>query len=240
MKNGGVLIALIQDGGAASGLTLGYLLQNIYNDPNIKRSNLTGGGSLYPFPANKIYRANFSDEDWYFYMESMLKDPILNGPFGDVREMQWGEDASVTLGVESIAIENDAWDFTKAAEKNQGKNTVIYSRATNLNIPKSASPTINNKITGLKYESDIYNMVWFGDGGFTSHEGDLNGGTRVDACPFAYDANFFPIPRKELYGFYKRHQAYNAPAFCNIMAWAIERAISPELRAKKDALLNSK
>lgn len=228
MKKGGVLIALLQDNLA----DVRSIFRTIYNDPSIAITTAGPSGSLYPFPGHEIYRSGYSEEDWYSYTEGLLKDPIINGPFGDMRHHQWGEDASSTSAITSAAsIENDQWDFSKTDEENQGKHTVIYTRATNLD---SASPKIDNNITGLKYESSEYNMVWFGDGGFTSY----NGGTSTTICPFDFDkATMFPTPRVAKYGHFKLHQPYNAPIFCNIMAWAIKRASSPELRAKKDALL---
>lgn len=239
MKKGGVIIGLLQEDAGSVAIT-NYIMQEIYNDNNITAIPATGAGSLYAFPGHKIYEDVYAPKDaedsWYKYYDALQNDPIMNGPFGDMRDKQWGEDASVTRALHNItAIEADAWDFTKTDEENKDKHTVIYSRATNLNV--SSSPTTNNNITGLKYESDTYNIAWFGDGGFTSHTGGVTGGTLAIDCPFAYDANWFPVPRPTKYGSNRRYQPYNAPIFCNTMAWAIQRADSPELRAKKDKLL---
>lgn len=215
MEKGGVLIAYLQTETNTKATTK-YLMERIYGT-TVTMSDRKGT-AVFAMPGHQVYRENYTtEEDWYTHQEKLLSDPILNGPFGDLRDKQWGEDVLLTLALHSLNIKND-------------EHTMIYSYATDIS---EIQPDYNDKrITALKYESEKYNIVWFGDGGFSSY----NGGSSTTICPFWYDkATFFPLPKPVKYG--GCCPVYNAPIFCNTIAWAIERANSPELRAKKEALL---
>ena len=175
-------------------------------------------GSIYPFPAHPYFHSNEND------MQETLRrfegDFILNGPFGDVRDKQWGEDMNTTL---NIGVGNLPMGDT---------NLTIYSYLVNI---APASPIKNmNYVNGLKYESEERNIVWFGDGGFMAggREGEPHvGGT---SSPLYWNLDtFFPEP-KPVYGHDNSYMkpVYNSTTFCNIMAWAIQK--SDSLRAKRN------
>lgn len=77
LAKGGVLLAFLEYDGAQ------LINQTIFGNKSISSSTINAGGAVYSLPYNN--------------------DEILNGPFGDIRGKQWGEDASLTsVNVESI------------------------------------------------------------------------------------------------------------------------------------------
>lgn len=145
-------------------------------------------------------------------------DNILNGPFGDVRGKQWGEDASWARGVTNIP-EDDI---------------IVYSRGKSLVSQKPDNLEYNaSMITGFRHK--YKNFVYFGDGGFTSStlSVDLPSGSSRTINPFYWKnengKKFIPTA-KPSYGNSKplnspkTYDVYNSVIYCNIMAWAIRQA----------------
>ena len=168
-------------------------------------------GSVYPFPANPVFGldANGVQEVLHRYEA----DPIMNGPFGDVRDKQWGSDINRIVTLSGLP---------------QSSGLTAYSYEADI---ATNNPAVNiNNVTGFKYESENCNMVWFGDAGFmTSQNGSI--GTSKASCPLGWDTNtYFPEIRTG-YGHTKQMPVYNSVVFCNIMAWAIEK--SDNLRGKR-------
>ncbi len=105
-----------------SNVSLNFL-RAVFSNPALTVGYVGGGaGAVYP-----LANAN---------------DPILNGPFGDVRGKNWGEDASTTVAITSNV--NGVIPYSYAQPIN---NTTTYSG-----------------ITGFRHSN--LNLVWFGDGGF--------------------------------------------------------------------------
>lgn len=76
LAKGGVLLAFLEYDGAQ------LINQTIFGNKSISSSTINAGGAVYSLPYNN--------------------DEILNGPFGDIRGKQWGEDASLTRAFSNI------------------------------------------------------------------------------------------------------------------------------------------
>lgn len=171
---GGVVLAYSE---STTGNT--RLFQNLFNDINITSNTINPAGSLYKLP--------------------VIDDPILNGPFGDIRGKFWGEDASYTVRTVGLPL-NDL---------------IIYSYDADFN---TANPTSTGAITSFRHK--YFNLIWVGDGGFNS-----NCGVSGTICPFEVNSNNYPI-RKEVYGHNTAlsQPVYNSIFTANAIAWAIRQA----------------
>lgn len=146
-----------------------------------------GGGSIYRF--------------------NNINDEILNGPFGDIRNKYWGEDASWAIGLSNLPVgELD-----------------IYSYGNDYSNKPS---TETNKITGLPlvFKHKTLNLFFFADGGFSSCP-SAGPNTSNIICPFSYNTSTMAPIAKTNYGYgTTRFDVYNSQAWCNAMAWAIKQA----------------
>lgn len=95
-------------------------------------------------------------------------DPVLNGPFGDIRGKQVGDDATGGIAIEPSSL---------GAALSQ---IVVLSKDSNGNIYAFRHKTLN--------------FVWAGDGGFNS---SAIGNASSGICPFKVDANYRPIPKPD-------------------------------------------
>lgn len=260
LEKGGVIIAFIEyaediknfmNGTLGTTLTVGNRGVNggygwwglTDNDENYR-------GNIIPFPANDKLVSGESKEK---VLNDYDNDMVLNGPFGDVRELQWGQD-NTTLGriyteklaeIEGITIYSKTscwrWENWKAYVDGWGGN-----RRNKANHNVIWDENRGDYVTAFKEESDICNFIWFGDSGFMS-----SGWTGTDAYvsnnketightehqyrglePFAWDEYNYPAPKKMTNG----HEAYNSTVFCNIFAWALKR--SDQLRAKRESYIS--
>lgn len=217
LKNGGVVIVFSENN------SLEPLMQMLFNSPDLQMHKPIC--TVLPFIGHDVYKELYINPDpdgpnsqtWDEFYASLEDDPILNGPFGDIRNKSWGEDASVPCTVGPLP--------------NIGSELTIYSYGHSL---KSSGrlDVINDHASFFRYESDTYNLIFIGDGGFASQSGSSGSITSTSICPFLYDADFFPIPKVYSGG----HEVYNSQAFCNIFSWAITRSSSEELQIKKNAL----
>ncbi|VFA41426.1 Uncharacterised protein [Chryseobacterium indologenes] len=179
----GVVIALTDDTTSAQNL-----FRAIFSDPTISASNGAGAGSVYAL--------------------TNTNDPILNGPFGDVRGKNWGEDASTTVGIAGLSS-----DF------------IPFSYAQPIN-----SNTTRTGITGLR--NNNLSFVWFGDGGFLSNEnanGNQFSSNTIEPFVAPGSGGYFPV-QKSAYGYSGNGyaagsmQVQNSILFANMIAWAIKQA----------------
>lgn len=147
-----------------------------------------------------------------------VNDNILNGPFGDARGKQWGEDASWARGVTNIPEED----------------IVVYSRGRSLVSQKPDNVEYNTMMISA-FRHKYKNFVYFGDGGFTSStiSGDSPSGSSRTINPFYWkneSSKKFVPTAKPNYGNSKplssarTYDVYNSVIYCNIMAWAIRQA----------------
>lgn len=149
------------------------LPRELYNLSTISNTSRNGAGALYPFAA--------------------INDPVLNGVFGDVRGLNWGEDASGTDHLSNLP-----------------GNVIVYS---------NGNPAMGTAgVTSFRDASLGY--LWVGDGGFTS--GDRTNSSDV-IWPAKNDASSNPIAKlaygTSAYGGPK--SVYNSIFYANALAWAI-------------------
>ncbi|WP_374441596.1 hypothetical protein [Epilithonimonas sp.] len=164
------------------------LMRALFSDSSITSGQINGGGAVYAL-------AN-------------TNDAILNGPFGDVRGKNWGEDASGTARVQGIS------------------GSVIplsYAQAVN-------DATVYSGLTGFRHAG--LNFIWFGDGGFLSNEnanGNQYPSNTIEPFVAPSSGGYLPV-QKTAYGYAGNGytagslQVQNAIIFANTLAWAIKQA----------------
>ncbi|MBK5721464.1 hypothetical protein JGH11_11325 [Dysgonomonas sp. Marseille-P4677] len=143
------------------------------------------------------------------YALSNLDDPILNGPFGDVRSKYWGDDWFWTEGIAGLPKD-------EIIEYSNGKN---WSGTT--------SPSNAGDFTSA-FRHKTLNLVFFGDGGFiaTGYEpNDTAMSTSDWRAPFWWNTTtMHPIEKPNYGSGNTKFSVQNSILFCNIMAWAIYQA----------------
>lgn len=187
LNNKGVAIIFQQDP-----ISFSVFLNQLYGSNNITYPvDLGAAGNIYQFTS--------------------VNDKILNGPFGDIRNKNWGGDASVE---------------TRAINLPSG-NITVYSTASLVNANNTAT---NTGVTIFRDNS--LSLIVVADGGFISNNNTNIGPTYLtynQYCPFAIDSNYKPIGRNA-YGYtgynWTQGQApvYNSVFFANALAWAINQA----------------
>ena len=206
MGKGGVVVIFNEEN------TVTNFLEEALNINTLSVTEHGSGGSVYPFPANPVFGLDANG------VQDVLRrfegDPIMNGPFGDVRDKQWGADINRTVTLSGLP---------------QDPNLAVYSYQADISL---SNPSVNiNNVNGFKYESENRNIVWFGDAGFmTSYNGALS--NYNNSCPLSWNTVTFSPEPKSGYGHTNRWPVYNSIVFCNIMAWAIEK--SDSLREKRE------
>lgn len=165
------------------------LFRQLFSNPNITQSAVsTGAGAVYKTTA--------------------VNDDVLNGPFGDVRNKYWGEDASWAMSIANLPsgeIDVYSWgdDYTSTADAAYLAN-----------------------VTGFKHKS--LNLVYFGDGGFCSSVYSATSGntqTGNTLCPFNWDpTNMFPTPKPNYGKTTPVYSVYNSTIWANTLAWALKQA----------------
>jgi len=207
LDKGGVIVVFNQD------VTLLHLINSVLGISNTFTYPYGPSGSVYPFPANPYFISeggNLQD-----ILSQFENDPILNGPFGDVRDKQWGEDASVTMNLGNIPITDT--------------NLTIYSYL--MNISPNTPVGSMNYVNSFKYETENRNMIWFGDGGFMASGEDGQPYVSATICPLYWNLQTSFPEAKPIYGNSNPYPVYNSIVFCNTMAWAVNK--SESLRAKR-------
>lgn len=183
LNNKGVVIAFEDDAASSQNM-----MRAIFSDPTISASNGAGAGSVYA-----LVNTN---------------DAVLNGPFGDVRGKNWGEDASTTVNITGLT-----------------SGFIPYSYAQPIN-----STTPRTGISGLRHSS--LNFIWFGDGGFLSNEnanGNQYPSNTIEPFVAPSSGGYLPV-QKSTYGYAGNGyalggmQVQNSIIFANALAWAIKQA----------------
>ncbi|MDR0371668.1 MAG: hypothetical protein LBH80_07460 [Prevotellaceae bacterium] len=186
LQKNGVVIAAIEDTNTAELLFRRTLKNNAITCVSYKPF-----GTIYTFrKADKSRSVN------------LVNDELLNGPFGDVREKYWGEDASLTAAMTNVPDED----------------VIVYSDGRFNNM--QPAPDEEDMITICRFKDR--NLVWIGDGGFWA--AGLND-VEIKAsanCPFYYDDDFKPVPK--LFGNTFSTDIHNSIFFANMMSWAIKTA----------------
>lgn len=128
------------------------------------------------------------------YQMAFMNDEILNGPFGDIRGLFWGNDVHGAVSVTGLPEED----------------LIVYSRDTN------GHPTM--------FKHKYYNLFWCGDGGvFSNYNGQPDPAGRGSSTTYytmAFNNSYVPITRTGWTG----GDVENSRLFANVMAWAIKQA----------------
>ena len=173
LANGGVMLAFMEEAGGTR------ILQRLFANTSIAGTLVNAAGAVYQYP--------------------FTNDEILNGPFGDIRGLQWGEDASQTRAMYNLPT----------------SEITIYSNDQDISYPTAGT----GAVTAFKHNS--LNLIFVSDGGFNSGTNNLP--NDVLACPFNLSASKLPT-YKSNYGRNKKYNVYNSVFTANALAWAIKTA----------------
>lgn len=212
MDKGGVLIVFSEIDEASQ-----RLLRRVFNTTSLTVSRSHAGGAIYPFVTHDYYNTTGTAEAKEELMRKYEGDPLLNGPFGDIRDKQYGEDFSSTSTIFGYPV-NDP-------------SLTVYAYNNDITQRNPAASKLG--ATFIKYESARRNLIWTGDSGFTSSNNGNPNSSDVILCPFSWNpVTKFPVA-KPRYGRLNAgtYPVYNSTMLCNVMAWAINRA--NELKALK-------
>lgn len=197
INNNGVVLVFNEGNGANAPYTAANIVNACMGITTITQLQQGPSGLIYQFAGDPAVAG-----DPYF------ADPIMNGPFGDVRKKQWGEDASYCALLANVPTDE----------------IILYSNGMPINGSGFPANRVN-MVSGFRHKTK--NLVYFGDGGFTSSGTNglpyiVNSGT---ICPFNWNTTtMFPIPYPSYGSYSAQMEAYNSQVWCNVMAWAIDRA----------------
>ncbi|SBW02826.1 hypothetical protein [uncultured Dysgonomonas sp.] len=137
-------------------------------------------------------------------------DDITNGPFGDVRGLQWGDDGRD--GIRVVGIPSDK----------------IINYSSDVNLSQDNSDIIVDGATTFCRLKE-YNVIFIGDGGFMAGQdkkmGDTNVYKHTQVFTISDDGQARPIPNTQYGnsgGIY--FTVYNSLVFGNIFTWALKQA----------------
>lgn len=140
-------------------------------------------------------------------MNSNVDDEIINGPFGDCRPYQWGDDLANTLGLTFVPRE-----------------AIVYAGSVVARTGLISSSGV--QVSMMKHKTK--NFFWFGDSGFISSGGQ--NWTGVTENPFKVASATFNGVTYPKYPALKSHgtttalPVCNSMFFANLMAWAVKTA----------------
>jgi hypothetical protein len=181
LDNRGIVLAFIENGNAT---------ERLFN----RVLNLTGITAESNGTAGTIYQFSYIAGD----------KSILNGPFGDIREKYWGEDASTTQSVKGVPA----------------GMVDILSLGKIIHAGYSSTDRQHN-INACKFKNQ--NLVWVGDGGFFSRGQTDDAVNSNTICPLYYNSYFQPITGN--FGYASgNYTIYNSFFFANLFAWALKEA----------------
>ena len=187
VNRGGVLIYLDQGADALNTQVVGDMFgETISNPVNIANT------------CNQVIKMNAG-----------VNDEISNGPFGDVRNGQWGEDFANSCGLPIVP-----------------RGAIVYASA--INASTGVASTSGAQATIIRHPTK--NFFWCGDSGL------IHGGTSTDntTTPFWIGARVlngvnypnYPVDKPN-YGSQaaaNRLPVCNSTLFANVMAWAVKMA----------------
>lgn len=186
VNRGGVLIMFTEYYPSSSSVS-SMLNKILKTDKSGANDHISGTDMRFELPSGDKYK----------------DDPILNGPFGDLRGKEWGSDGHSLF----------------AMSKGEYPDTQVYNES-----PESGPCFL--RYTGKRTDGSNHKkaFIFNGDGGFISNSGRYIGpkySGMSNYCPFAIDAAYRPIPRTNFKG---SLGIYNSQIFGNILAWAVDYA----------------
>jgi len=191
VNSGGVLIYMDQNKTANNGAMIGAIF-----------------GETVATPINVASNCNY-----VIKINSGVNDVITNGPFGDVRTSQWGEDFNNTAALTSVP-----------------RNAIVYSGVTNAVTGLVPAALNNGKVTMLRHPTK--NFFWCGDSGLIDAPATAAQNTDNTTCPFVLGSMvyngatypFFPIEKQNYGNATTTLPVCNSIIFGNVMAWALKMA----------------
>lgn len=198
VNKGGVLIYLDQNNTGAAGLRNVQLIADIFEETGtVTADQIANIGST----CNQVIKMNTG-----------INDEISNGPFGDVRNSQWGEDYANSCGLKWVP-----------------RGAIVYAGATNAitGLPSTSGALV----TMLRHPTKSF--FWCGDSGLI-HGGSSTGslGNQI-TTPFAVGSRVFggiTYPKYPIDRMYAdltvttKLPTSNSTIFANVMAWALNTA----------------
>ena len=199
VNNGGVLIYMDQNTSSNNGA----MISAIFDGEAVATPISVGTG------CNNVIKMN-----------SGIDDPITNGPFGDVRTRQWGEDFSNTAALTSIP-----------------SNAIIYSGV--INAATGLAGVGNGKVTMLRHPTK--NFFWCGDSGLVDSPSTSGENTDNTTRPFKLASKvingvtypYFPADKQNYGSNSKKLPVCNSTIFANVMAWALQMAENHRINSGK-------
>jgi len=194
----GVLVDYVNRGGVL-----------IYLDQGVDALNTQVVGDMFGETiSNPVSISNTCNQ--VIKMNAGVNDEISNGPFGDVRNGQWGEDFSNSCGLPIVP-----------------RGAIVYAGA--INASTGVASTSGAQATILRHPTK--NFLWCGDSGLI-HGGTDTNNTQVPFWIGARVINGINYPNypvdKPAYGNIttaaNRLPVCNSTLFANIMAWAVKMA----------------
>ena len=193
LQNGGVLIMFCEQVNAMNAALLNAIF---------------GTGTAITTPQN-----GNSAGTRYLFSPSLSNDPVLNGPFGNLAGLYWGEDASSTATVTGMPA----------------------STASQITVYTFATGTVSGNGNPTMFRHNSLNFIWAGDGGFNSSY-DY---TSTTVCPFYIQQTIphIPLPKPVQYsggnGTNGAGNVWNSIFTANAMSWALQTAITSGINKDK-------
>ena len=207
LNDGGVMIIMNKYSNSTPDNSEAPFFRALFGTNDITASTITNTSGTVIAGGNSTHGS-------IFQLASLAGDPVLNGPFGNLNGLLWGNDyfpATYMSGIPADQI-------------------IAYSGA---NVVGSNSGT---GVTMFRHKT--LNLFWVGDGGFLSSERTTAGNyVSLSIEPFSSDANFRPID-KPAFGNGIQFGGSSVPVcnsrlFCNVLAWAIQQAENNGVNAGK-------
>ena len=191
VENGGVLLLFSEHLTTSSAQGL-YFFQQLFNAPYIQSTDddlPAGGGYVYKLPN--------------------IDDPIINGPFGDLRGKYVGDDFGYTDTFSNLPAEELEWSIYPYDYGGSGQG---------------------NRLRTVMFKAKNYNIFFYGDGGGLN--GDNVGGRDIHPLVTTTTA-LGMVPSTKSYGTGSTPQIVeNATFWCNLMAWALQAAEANGINSK--------
>ncbi|MBC5814835.1 invasin, partial [Vibrio metschnikovii] len=205
---------------------IGYPYSPSSTTVNLLRDFLYDGGVIIYFTegvtsTRNLFRAIFGDSvqvgrfarSGAVHQFEDIDDPIINGPFGDLRKEYWGQDRSAT-------------DYVYNLPKN---SYVSLSNAYDWSGMRGATSDEQYKSYSTAIRHKRYKFVWAGDAGFTSFysANPRSSIANLTGYPFNvknYADNFDDIvadwrPGTKEFGHGVRYEVSNSTMFANAISW---------------------
>lgn len=160
---------------------------------------------LFPIQAASITSTGGGAAGYSYQIPTTVADDdITTGPFGSIKGLAWGEDASTTFVLKGLPADS----------------IVVYT--TNRTMSGTGDGT---GVTMFRHKR--LNLFWVGDGGFLSNPSSTIGiYPSTTICPFAVNSSYTPIPRTGWGSGVNGNTVHNSQIFGNIMYWAVKNARS--------------